>query len=1135
VNNSLTSLSPGIISPNVNNSLASLSPGIININNSSNMDVSLQNIEKLKTKIQMQSPNFSNNYHFKPSNSNITDVNFNSITYKNKNSDIKRTAQEGKVDDEIQRFVDDFLMDAFLTSKEIDLEHHKDLLTAPAFDSESSFDQYGISNFIKRQNSLIEKNKLINNDMSSNIISLGKIAEKENTLKKLDQAFKRNNNQNLSQNGTISSLKYDISSNKIRNNHHHHHHHSYSSSPAAFLNKSNLLNDLLKGKSYLTSSSPSEFKLNNDNSGITKTILKNEYQNSSFQLNKSPNQNQYLSPLVKVFNNRILSPLEDEKNPVLSPMGFNAAMFLASNSLNSSSSSSYNLTKIQNKRKISVPSLSSTSSTNIINSPYNTTPIPTLNNTRNNVNANILKSASFDNISEIIYNNSPNINILQSIGDKQLSNSPVSENIDLMNRKNSIQSLTKISSLSNSQNQSQNSISSLNNNLLNVPAKKMSPYLDTLEYNVKKSNSLQLTSSGINSRIVNSSSSFPSINNTNSFLENNNNSLINKISDKENIVSSPQQDLLLNTDDPTSPSFGIESNVKIINSLLLKEYNNYILNQSKQSSKTKKTPSIILTPSAPNLNNSIDSKYDSLILPSRELDDQKEDILNINTSLQQNNDDKEMNVTNNVNNYRNNSNNSNDNVTSTINNKISNTIPTVNQNNFYNTSFTLKDKNRVVINNSQNLDKDIIEVNISPKINNITINETKTETETRLINNNISNISNDNEKLNIDSSKDSITNNNDNKDSNKDKTNLQNRIESPSLILSKNQIKSKNDSELLESKPSTSHSDNQKKIEKENNLTEEKSSITSQKINKKRTNNKNEKFKKRTTKRRKVNDENILKQNTFESKISLDKTTEVNDDNNNTENKNENSKNNNNNNISNITVEANLNDNINNIHSNDNNLDKSLIENSNNTENELSNTTKNKMVIKEGKEKAIDEQKLNDSEKITKPKRSRKRKTKENNNNEIRKTINKKLKLEEHIEIDGDSDSSKVVNVKKEMNSNENHNSEKTVDTKDKDKQINIYNGRVTKNPRIFECKFKGCNKAFTKAHNLRSHERSHMNDRPYSCKYCEKSFVRQYDLLRHERIHTGVKPYVCKKCFAAFSRNDAYNKHIRSCLNEDK
>jgi hypothetical protein len=472
VNNSLTSLSPGIISPNVNNSLASLSPGIININNSSNMDVSLQNIEKLKTKIQMQSPNFSNNYHFKPSNSNITDVNFNSITYKNKNSDIKRTAQEGKVDDEIQRFVDDFLMDAFLTSKEIDLEHHKDLLTAPAFDSESSFDQYGISNFIKRQNSLIEKNKLINNDMSSNIISLGKIAEKENTLKKLDQAFKRNNNQNLSQNGTISSLKYDISSNKIRNNHHHHHHHSYSSSPAAFLNKSNLLNDLLKGKSYLTSSSPSEFKLNNDNSGITKTILKNEYQNSSFQLNKSPNQNQYLSPLVKVFNNRILSPLEDEKNPVLSPMGFNAAMFLASNSLNSSSSSSYNLTKIQNKRKISVPSLSSTSSTNIINSPYNTTPIPTLNNTRNNVNANILKSASFDNISEIIYNNSPNINILQSIGDKQLSNSPVSENIDLMNRKNSIQSLTKISSLSNSQNQSQNSISSLNNNLLNVPAKK---------------------------------------------------------------------------------------------------------------------------------------------------------------------------------------------------------------------------------------------------------------------------------------------------------------------------------------------------------------------------------------------------------------------------------------------------------------------------------------------------------------------------------------------------------------------------------------------------------------------------------------------------------------------------------------
>jgi len=155
----------------------------------------------------------------------------------------------------------------------------------------------------------------------------------------------------------------------------------------------------------------------------------------------------------------------------------------------------------------------------------------------------------------------------------------------------------------------------------------------------------------------------------------------------------------------------------------------------------------------------------------------------------------------------------------------------------------------------------------------------------------------------------------------------------------------------------------------------------------------------------------------------------------------------------------------------------------------------------------------NDSRSISNPssisKKTRKRKTQDKQNPSKKKNTTKKGK-------------SKGEN--KEEISNQNSSSN---DTSSKQSS----NGRVIKYPKIYECKFPGCNKAFTKAHNLRSHERSHMNDRPYSCKYCDKSFVRQYDLLRHERIHTGVKPYVCKKCLAAFSRNDAYNKHIRSCL----
>lgn len=213
-------------------------------------------------------------------------------------------------------------MDAFLTSKEIDLEHHKDLFTAPAFDSENNFDQYGMSSFIKR-NSLMDKNN-INNDLSSNLLSLDNIAkqnsnnfnlEESYTLKKLDQAIKADSNK--LKNNNLSSTEFSKKFNKMHNHHHHHHHHenhlspiNSNQSPAEILNNnSNLLNNLLKGKTHITSSSPSEFVLNKDNNGKTNSVLKNEYQNPQL----SPNKNQYLSPLVQIFNNKMFSPMEDEK------------------------------------------------------------------------------------------------------------------------------------------------------------------------------------------------------------------------------------------------------------------------------------------------------------------------------------------------------------------------------------------------------------------------------------------------------------------------------------------------------------------------------------------------------------------------------------------------------------------------------------------------------------------------------------------------------------------------------------------------------------------------------------------------------------------------------------------------------
>ncbi|KAJ3318148.1 hypothetical protein HDU76_000913 [Blyttiomyces sp. JEL0837] len=80
----------------------------------------------------------------------------------------------------------------------------------------------------------------------------------------------------------------------------------------------------------------------------------------------------------------------------------------------------------------------------------------------------------------------------------------------------------------------------------------------------------------------------------------------------------------------------------------------------------------------------------------------------------------------------------------------------------------------------------------------------------------------------------------------------------------------------------------------------------------------------------------------------------------------------------------------------------------------------------------------------------------------------------------------------------------------------------------IHKCPEVGCNKTFSRPHNLKSHLNTHTDEKPFSCDHCELSFRRNHDLKRHVRLHTNDRPYVCSHCTRAFARSDALSRHLK-------
>lgn len=90
--------------------------------------------------------------------------------------------------------------------------------------------------------------------------------------------------------------------------------------------------------------------------------------------------------------------------------------------------------------------------------------------------------------------------------------------------------------------------------------------------------------------------------------------------------------------------------------------------------------------------------------------------------------------------------------------------------------------------------------------------------------------------------------------------------------------------------------------------------------------------------------------------------------------------------------------------------------------------------------------------------------------------------------------------------------------------------------PATFQCTL--CPKRFTRAHNLRSHLRTHTDERPFACTVCGKAFARQHDRKMHESLHSGEKKFRCFGdlksggnwgCGIRFARANALARHFRS------
>jgi uncharacterized Zn-finger protein len=99
---------------------------------------------------------------------------------------------------------------------------------------------------------------------------------------------------------------------------------------------------------------------------------------------------------------------------------------------------------------------------------------------------------------------------------------------------------------------------------------------------------------------------------------------------------------------------------------------------------------------------------------------------------------------------------------------------------------------------------------------------------------------------------------------------------------------------------------------------------------------------------------------------------------------------------------------------------------------------------------------------------------------------------------------------------------------------INLkYHQKTHKNERSFSCTL--CFSKFFHKGNLKAHMMSvHSDERPFKCELCGSSFSLSYVLKNHiNRVHGRQRKYNCEFCQRAFATSDHLRRHRRTHTGE--